>query len=134
MSSLFTLLVFTLASVPSLFALECYRCSYNTFDSDNAALSFILTTLSGLSNERCLLRVENDRYELNVRKCPNPSPGHVYKCGRIEGTVHAMFDTPLGDFEVTYQGTERDCIEVPDDEADFTDGCHDDVPMSEPVR
>jgi len=115
-------------------ALECYKCSYNTFDSDNSALSLILTTLSKLSNERCQLLVDNDRYQLDVKKCPNPSPGHVYKCGKIEGEIHSSISTPVGNFDVTYNGLDRDCIEVPDDDNDFSDGCHDDVPMSEPVR
>jgi len=116
-------------------ALECYRCSHNNFNSDNSALSFVLQTLSKISNQRCLMQLEQDKYELDVRRCPEPRPGHVYKCGEITGEVNFKVDTPLGDVEVIYQATDRDCIEVPDDDSDFSDGCHDAAgPMPEPVR
>jgi len=113
------------------YCIQCYHCSYNTFASDNSALDFILSKMSKISNERCQLLTPNDPFELDVRNCPKARPGHTYKCGVINGVVTAKV---LSIFTVEYNTIEHDCIEVSDDNSDYSDGCHSDLPSSGPIR
>ena len=73
----------------SALSLQCFHCSYNNFASSNPVLNFFIQIMKKLKDNHCKHPVGTSALELTVRRCPPARAGYVYKCGVINGTVHA---------------------------------------------
>ncbi|KAK2187445.1 hypothetical protein NP493_165g04037 [Ridgeia piscesae] len=114
--------------------LDCYRCTYLKLETSNAALGYVLKAFSKLSSDHCKLEKDEDLHEVNKRTCPPAEDGQVSKCVVLNGTVTTSLDLTVTSVEFKYHTLTRDCVQVAENDATTTDGCHDALPSSGPVR